>query len=76
MIAPMHLNVNKVIEITKNFLTTQAGHSTVEIESVDADKEKKEWVVIADVGFLSNDYKQVVIDDDDGNVISYTDAEE
>ncbi len=72
----MNLNTNKVIEIAKKFLREQAGHDTVRIESVEADKKENEWVVIADVGFLSEDYKEVVIDDNDGNVISYGDYEE
>ncbi len=72
----MRLKVNEVIEIAKKFLRTEAEHDTVKIESVDADKKKNEWIVIADVGFLSYDPKQVVIDDTDGNVLSYSDVED
>ncbi len=72
----MRLNVNEVIEIAKRFLRNQAGHTTVKIEDVDADKEEGDWTVIADVGFLDTDLKEVVIDDSDGNVISYGDANE
>jgi hypothetical protein len=72
----MRLKVNDVIEIAKKFLREQAEHTTVKIESVDTDKDKKEWIVKADVGFLSYDLKEVVIDDNDGNVISYQDVED
>ncbi len=72
----MRLNVDSVIEIAKRFLRNQAGHGSIKIEDVEADKDEGEWTVIADVGFLDRDLKQVVIDDNDGNVLSYGDANE
>ncbi len=72
----MRLKVDEVIDLAKKFLRGQAGHDTIKIESVDADKKKGEWVVLADVGFLTYDVKQVVIDDTDGNVLSYSDYDE
>jgi hypothetical protein len=71
--AKMRMRVNDVMSTAKRFLRDQAGHDTVHIESVEANEKDKTWTVVADVGFLSVDLKEVIIDDSDGNVLTYRD---
>lgn len=70
---PLRMNVKAVIAVAKRFLEDEAGHTTVEIESVEADEKGEKWKIIADVGFLSTELKEVTVDDSDGNVLSYRD---
>ncbi len=67
----MRMSVSEVVEIAKKFVRSQAGYSSVEIASVDALTQQGRWKVLADVGLFATMRKELIIDDSDGNILSY-----
>lgn len=65
------MSVSAVIEIAKKFVRSEAGYSSVEIASVDALTQQGRWKVVADVGLFVTTRKEIIIDDSDGNILSY-----
>ncbi len=70
----MKLSVSDVIDVTKKFLTEEAGFETVRISSVVAVEGESNWKVVADIGQPTSDRKEVIVDDRDGKIISYKQA--
>lgn len=59
------------IEKAKKFL--EQYHSTIDLKS--ADLEKGVWYIIFDVGFLSEQLKEVKVDAGNGKILGYTNAQ-
>lgn len=59
----------EVIGVAKKFLREDAGYERVTISSVVALEPDSKWKVIAEIS--GPDKKELLIDDKDGNVVSY-----
>ncbi|MBM3896918.1 MAG: hypothetical protein FJ358_00075 [Thaumarchaeota archaeon] len=62
----MRMKISDVVSVAKDFIIKQTGHSFVSISSVDADDKNERWTVIADVGVVLPEKKEVIVDDKDG----------
>lgn len=65
------MTISEVIGVTKKFLKEDAGYDRVTISSVVGMEPDSKWKVIADIGGIGPDRKEVLVDDKDGNVVSY-----
>ena len=70
----MRMSITDVIGVTKKFLREDAGYEKVTISSVEAEETESKWKVIAEISGIAPDKKEVVVDDKDGNVVSYKQA--
>ena len=70
----MRMSITDVIGVTKKFLREDAGYEKVTISSVVAVEPDSKWKVIAEISGIAPDKKEVVVDDKDGNVVSYKQA--
>jgi hypothetical protein len=68
------MSISDVIGVTRKFLKEDAGYDKVTISSVVAIEPDSKWKVIADITGLGPERKEVVVDDKDGNVVSYKQA--
>jgi len=59
----------KAIEIAENFLAKH--HDTINLKSSTLNEEQKIWLITFDVGFLSEDFKKVKVDANDGTILGY-----
>ncbi len=60
------------IEKAEEFLDEH--HSTINLKS--SELEKGIWYLIFDVGFLSEQFKEVKVDANSGKILGYTDVDE
>lgn len=67
----MRMSITQVIEVTKKFLKEDAGYERVTISSVVAIEPDSKWKVIAEIAGIGSQKKEVLVDDKDGNVVSY-----
>jgi len=58
----------------KKFLREDAGHEKVTLSSAVAIEPDSKWKVIAEISGIAPDRKEVIVDDKDGNVVSYKQA--
>ena len=65
-------DMENAIEIAEKFLDEH--HSTVNLKSADLDDNI--WYIIFDVGFLSEQLKEVKVDSNSGKILGYTDIDE
>lgn len=65
-------DMEDAIEIAEKFL--EEHHNTIDLKS--ADLEGDVWYVIFDVGFLSDQLKEVKVDAGSGKILGYTNVEE
>ena len=70
----MRMSITEVIGVTKKFLREDAGHEKVTISSVVAIEPDSKWKVIAEISGIAPDRKEVLVDDKDGNIVSYKQA--
>ena len=70
----MRMSITEVIGVTKKFLKEDAGYDRVTISSVVAIEPDSKWKVIAEISGIGPDKKEVLVDDKDGNVVSYKQA--
>ena len=68
---PAYLDADEAVERAKEFL--EEYHSTIDLKS--AELVKDTWMLIFDVGFLSQQIKEVKVDAITGRVLGYTDAD-
>ena len=70
----MRMSVSEVIGVTRKFLKEDAGYDRVTVSSVVAIEPDSKWKVIAEISGIGPDRKEVIVDDRDGNVVSYKQA--
>jgi hypothetical protein len=63
-----------VIGVTKKFLREDAGYEKATISSVVAIEPDSKWKVIAEISGIVPEKKEVVVDDRDGNIVTYKQA--
>ena len=68
------MSVSDVIGVTRKFLKEDAGYDRVPVSSVVAIEPDSKWKVIAEISGIGPDRKEVIVDDRDGNVVSYKQA--
>ncbi len=70
----MRMSITEVMGATKKFMRDDAGYDKVKISSVVAIESDSKWKVIAEIPGIGPDRKEVIVDDKDGNVVSYKEA--
>ncbi len=68
------MSITEVIGATRKFMREDAGYEKVAISSVVAIEPDSKWKVIAEIPGIAPDRKEVLVDDRDGNVVSYKQA--
>jgi hypothetical protein len=69
----LNLSVSEVIGISKRFLVEE-GFDNVRIISAVAIEGEAEWKITAEIGQPVRDKKEIIINDRDGQIISYKTA--
>ncbi len=67
----MRMSISEVISVVKKFLRDDAGYEKVTISSVIAIEPDSKWKVIAEISGIGPDRKELIVDDKDGNIVSY-----
>jgi len=67
----MRMSITEVIGVARKFLKEDAGYDRVTISSVVAIEPDSKWKVIAEISGIAPDRKEVLVDDKDGNIVSY-----
>ncbi len=70
----MKMTITEVIGTVRKFLKEDAGYDKLTISSVVAIEPDSKWRVIAEIAGIGPDKKEVIVDDRDGNVVSYKQA--
>ncbi len=70
----MRMSITEVIGVTKKFLREDAGYERVTVSSVVAVESDSKWKVVAEISGMSSEKKELLVDDKDGNIISYKQA--
>ncbi len=70
----MRMSISEVIAVVKKFLKEDAGYEKMTISSVVAIEPDSKWKVIAEISGIAPDKKEVIVDDRDGNIVSYKQA--
>lgn len=70
----MRLSITEVIGATRKFLREDAGYEKVTISSVVAIEPDSKWKVIAEISGIAPEKKEIIVDDKDGNIVSYKQA--
>ena len=68
------MSISDVIGVARKFLREDAGYEKVTISSVVAVEPDSKWKVIAEITGHAPEKKEVIVDDKDGNVVSYKQA--
>ena len=69
----MNLTVSKAIETVKEFLAEE-GFDGVRVTSAVAIEGEAQWKITAEIGQPVRDKKEIIINDRDGQIISYRSA--
>lgn len=67
----MRMSITEVIGVAKKFLREDAGYERMMISSVVAIEPDSKWKVLAEIPGIAPQKKEVIVDDKDGNVVSY-----
>ncbi|MDE1854064.1 MAG: hypothetical protein KGI38_10035 [Thaumarchaeota archaeon] len=67
----MNLSVSDVTTTVKKFLAEDAGLETIRVTSAVAIEGEAEWKVTADIGQPTRDRKEMIVNDNDGKIISF-----
>lgn len=70
----MRMSITDVITAVRKFLREDAGYERMTISSVVAIEPDSKWKVIAEISGIAPDKKEVIVDDKDGNIVSYKQA--
>lgn len=70
----MRMSITDVIGVTRKFLKEDAGYDRVTISSVVAIEPDSKWKVVAEISGIGPEKKEVMVDDKDGNIVSYKQA--
>ena len=68
------MSITDVIGVTRKFLKEDAGYDRVTISSVVAIEPDSKWKVVAEISGIGPEKKEVMVDDKDGNIVSYKQA--
>lgn len=68
------MSASEVIVIAKKFLQDEAEFDRVRISSVVGVEAESQWKVVAVVGQPVIGKKEMIIDDEDGKIVSYKEA--
>jgi stage V sporulation protein SpoVS len=69
----LNISVTQAIAIVKKFLTEE-GFDSVRVTSAVAIEGEAEWKVTAEIGQPTRDKKEIIVNDRDGQIISYKTA--
>jgi hypothetical protein len=75
-VSAMRMSITEVIEVAKKFLKEDAGYERITISSVVALEPDSKWKVLAEIPGIAPQKKEVIVDDKDGNVVSYRPGQE
>ena len=67
----IRMSITEVIGVAKTFLKEDAGYERITISSVVAVEPDSKWRVLAEIPGISPKKREVIVDDNDGNVVSY-----
>jgi hypothetical protein len=70
----LRMSITEVIGVTRKFLKEDAGYEKATITSVVAIEPDSKWKVIAEIPGLGPEKKELIVDDKDGNIVSYRQA--
>lgn len=65
------MSISEVISVARKFLRDDAGYEKVAISSVVAIEPDSKWKVVAEITGIGPDRKELIVDDKDGNIVSY-----
>jgi hypothetical protein len=68
------MSITEVIGATMKFLREDAGYDKLTISSAIAIEPDSKWKVIAEIAGIAPEKKEIVVDDKDGNIVSYKQA--
>lgn len=68
------MSITEVIGAARKFLREDAGYEKVTISSVVAIEPDSKWKVIAEISGIAPEKKEIIVDDKDGNIVSYKQA--
>lgn len=68
------MSITEVMTAAKKFLREDAGYDKLTISSIVAIEPDSKWKVIAEISGIGPDKKEVIVDDKDGNIVSYKQA--
>jgi len=69
----MNLSVSQAIDTVKRFLTEE-GFERIRVTSAIAIEGEAQWKITAEIGQPVTDKKEIIINDRDGQIISYKTA--
>jgi hypothetical protein len=67
----LRMSITEVIGVDKKFLRDDAGYERIMISSVVAMEPDSKWKVLAEISGIAPQKKEVIVDDKDGNIVSY-----
>ena len=70
----MRMSITEEIAAVRKFLREDAGYEKLAISSVVAIEPDSKWKIMAEISGIGPDRKEVIVDDKDGNVVSYKQA--
>jgi len=70
----MRVSIRDVIGVTKKFLSEDAGYEKATISSAVTIEPDSKWKVMAEVAGIGPDRREIIVDDKDGNIVSYKHA--
>jgi len=70
----LKMSVSEVIALAKKFLNEEAGFDIIRIASVVGNEAESNWRVLAEMGQPTTNKKEMIVDDEDGKIISYREA--
>lgn len=59
------------MDVSRKFLSSQVDSDAPKFYSVEAVEPDSKWKVIVDVGGVSQNKKEIIVDDKDGKIVSY-----
>jgi hypothetical protein len=68
------MSIKEVMAAVKKFLKEDAGYENMMISSVVAIEPDSKWKVVAEISGIAPNKKEVIVDDKDGNIVSYKQA--
>jgi len=68
------MSITEIIAAVRKFLREDAGYEKLTISSVVAIEPDSKWKIIAEISGIGPDKREVIVDDKDGNIVSYKQA--
>ena len=70
----LRMSITEIIAAVRKFLREDAGYEKLTISSVVAIEPDSKWKIIAEISGIGPDKREVIVDDKDGNIVSYKQA--